>query len=612
MIYLTASILGSHPEAHRTRAYVYSLSRTGLPIWAIWKDSTPVQPGILDPNFQSILQLASAADGHSPEPCHAIIRMGSVMDCITQRAANRAPFEVAFTDWWSDVLPPRLARRLAEFDEVWVKSEAEGKVVRTAFGAIDAKTPVRVYLLPTADLGLTRVRPCEETDEAVVVAVGDWEGWGNTREAFHAFALAEAEARLLLVCPNVPFATREELTAYCDKEGLPIPTVSTVREYPRRWDELCGLIAMGKIFLDTSRRACADWLSDIAADGLGVLSWRNVTLAPVESGFAPYVAPQQWSKSNVESLSKMLNKYATKSRMGKDGLGWKRLRKPPREIKEAMQGWDVSRAPAAPKEVAANPNAVVPPTLLVVVPFRNRPTEGLEATLRSIATQLGPMDEVIVSDQGSDDPTFARVEALCRQYGASLVSEEVFGEAEWNIARARNVGLRQAVESTDWVMCVDADVVLSPGFVQELKLAIMRDGGQGYAPIIDEVASVGSGWANREPKEILGGRIASGCAALPRALVEQAHGWDEEYCGYGSEDIDLFLRLRHTGFEVVPWECPTGKPQHQAHAPSEVKQEAGQRSLERVGQRMRGELGWTANGSGWGDGGVRCLARGGD
>jgi len=606
VIYLTASILGSHPEAHRTRAYVHALARLGEPIWAIWKDATPVQPEIVDPNFRGILRLASAADGHSPEPCHAIIRAGAVMDVITQRAANKAPYEVAFIDWWTGTLPPRLARRLAEFDEVWTKTPAERTTVEAAFDAIKSTTPVRYFPLPTTDLGLARVKPLEEPGEPVAVAVGEWGGWDNVRAAFHAFALSSVEGRLLLVCPNVPFITREELEEYCAREGLLVPRVSTVREFPKRWDELCGLMAMGTSFLDTSRRIGGSWLYAVA-DGLGVRVDRRVSRAPVEAGYAPYVPPQEWKETDTEHLAHLLSTC---------GLLSERIEPLETELSPSIaatvRSWDTSLAPEAPKVVAANPDAVVPPTLLVVVPFRNRPVNQLEATLRSVATQLGPMDELLVSDQGSDDETFIRLESLCAQYGASLVTEDTFEDVQWNIARARNVGVRHATETTDWVMCVDADIVLSPGCIQALKMAIVRDPGQGYAPYVDEVSEVVGGWARREAKEILGSRIGSGIAALPRAKIEELRGWDEEYEGYGSEDIDLFHRLRNMGFEVVPWECPTGRPQHQAHPPSGVKMTSGKENLARVDLRRRGELGWTANETGWGDGGVLCLARGED
>jgi glycosyltransferase involved in cell wall biosynthesis len=221
------------------------------------------------------------------------------------------------------------------------------------------------------------------------------------------------------------------------------------------------------------------------------------------------------------------------------------------------------------------------------------------------------MDEVIVSDQGSVDDILDEVTAVCKKYGATLVSTEYDADAPWSIAKARNVGLQASDGTGEWVFCVDADIVVPPGFLQALKDHIAKNPSQGVAPIVTEMGRhlktsevYGTGW---EEEQTFGERIGSGLSALPVGLVKEVHGWDEKYVGYGSEDIDLLVRLDRTrGFRTEAWQ--DGPRLY--HQPHEEDHWRGKENLARSVARMQGELGWEVNTKGWGEGGVVLVRRG--
>lgn len=70
--------------------------------------------------------------------------------------------------------------------------------------------------------------------------------------------------------------------------------------------------------------------------------------------------------------------------------------------------------------------------------------------LESCLDSLGPVDELVVVDSGSDDGTVE----LARRRGARVVAQEWLG-----FGRQKQCGVEQA--SHDWVLCVDADERLS-------------------------------------------------------------------------------------------------------------------------------------------------------
>lgn len=217
-------------------------------------------------------------------------------------------------------------------------------------------------------------------------------------------------------------------------------------------------------------------------------------------------------------------------------------------------------------------------TFGLVVPWRPRGYRGdrrlLRQTLESIAPQLSPGDTLILSAQvrAIPSPPFELPEAV------HLVLDPE-PPARWNIARARNRGLVEALRLSgglDYLWPVDADLTLPPGALARAREVVSEHPGSAWAPIVrDAVRDAGP-----EPART---RIGSGVAFLPVSLLVEANGWAEAFEGYGSEDIDLFYRLDalHPGYRVEPWrDGPV--LEHTPHPPQSDKVLCGRANMERL------------------------------
>ena len=105
------------------------------------------------------------------------------------------------------------------------------------------------------------------------------------------------------------------------------------------------------------------------------------------------------------------------------------------------------------------------PDLTVVVCTRDRPAQ-LERTVTALLSDADSEVEVTIVDQSAvSDPLLAEIEA--RDPGIAVVRDSGRGAA-----RARNLGWRRA--DAEWVLFVDDDCVPQPGWLEELRAALVR------------------------------------------------------------------------------------------------------------------------------------------
>lgn len=185
------------------------------------------------------------------------------------------------------------------------------------------------------------------------------------------------------------------------------------------------------------------------------------------------------------------------------------------------------------------------PRVSVVVPALDE-AERLPALLADLAAQTLPAAEVIVADGGSSDGTAGLAEAG----GARLVRSERRGPAD-----QRNAGA--AVAAGDLLLFVDADVRLSPGFLDSLTAEAARRRLDVACPVFRPVT------ASRAVRAFFGVMnvvflatapvAASGagmCIAIRRDLFEHLGGFDPRF---RFEDAELLRRAgRAARYRVVP------------------------------------------------------------
>lgn len=206
-----------------------------------------------------------------------------------------------------------------------------------------------------------------------------------------------------------------------------------------------------------------------------------------------------------------------------------------------------------------------PPTgaqteITVVVPTYQRRDSVVEL-LRCLERQTLDPDrfEVVVSIDGSDDGTRQALEALGPPYRLRMLWQENRG-----LAAARNAGIRAA--RGHLVVLLDDDMRPRPACLEEHRrahlgggrLAVMgsapirRDPGDG--PLVGYMADKFDAHLRTlaEPDHHFVARdVYMGNLSAPRSLLLGAGLFDESFREYGNEDLEMAVRLRAAGAEMV-------------------------------------------------------------
>lgn len=148
----------------------------------------------------------------------------------------------------------------------------------------------------------------------------------------------------------------------------------------------------------------------------------------------------------------------------------------------------------------------------------------LKQSLPAMAAQHP--DELIVVDYDSPDGAGDWVEAHFPQAKVVRTSQPDGG---FNVSRARNLGA--AAVTSEWLVFVDADILLAPSFAQALRPAVTR--GHFYQPVPKDTGAGGT----------------YGTFACAAADFRAIGGYDEVFEGWGREDKDVYIRLQRAGIK---------------------------------------------------------------
>jgi glycosyltransferase involved in cell wall biosynthesis/peptidoglycan/xylan/chitin deacetylase (PgdA/CDA1 family)/SAM-dependent methyltransferase len=195
-------------------------------------------------------------------------------------------------------------------------------------------------------------------------------------------------------------------------------------------------------------------------------------------------------------------------------------------------------------------------TVSVVIPARNAEST-LAETLGSLLAQTRNDWEALVVDDGSTDGTAE----MARRHHArdpriKLVSD---GRESEGASAARNRGI--AAARGHWLLFLDADDWIDPGFLQKTLAVLERTGGRVAFSACRRISPDGRAgplWLSREvaraPFEVMARQcpVVIHGFVLDRALIDEIGGFDPEL--RTCEDWDFWHRLARTGvaFHPVP------------------------------------------------------------
>jgi GT2 family glycosyltransferase len=229
---------------------------------------------------------------------------------------------------------------------------------------------------------------------------------------------------------------------------------------------------------------------------------------------------------------------------------------------------------------------------------------------------------VVVVDDNSGPLEGRRIRGLCGDLGAlyrRVPTPRNLRETLGRRSHARNLGTRCL--NTDIVLYLDGDMLLGPKYVEEIKLyhavfdrAYIRGqrrsisvawqangmeiclGAVAMKQLLTSVPSVGyiarpQGFSG----EVVYGAAhcdrwdwcASNNLSVRRAYVAQIGYWDEEFLGWGEEDVDFSFRLHRLGLVPLILETDDAASYHLEH---QVDRETNEVTLRDNGRYLIGKF----------------------
>lgn len=158
---------------------------------------------------------------------------------------------------------------------------------------------------------------------------------------------------------------------------------------------------------------------------------------------------------------------------------------------------------------------------------------------------------VIIATYGDEKwSALARGRALPSARPQDPLEVIVAHDSDWTIARARNGAVAEATQ--DWLLFLDADDELAPGYLDAMTRAVERERHDGTLLLTPAVSFVVNGRQQRphfqKEQPLRDGNWLTIGTLIPRALFQEVGGF-REWGLY--EDWDLWARCEMAGARIV-------------------------------------------------------------
>ena len=205
------------------------------------------------------------------------------------------------------------------------------------------------------------------------------------------------------------------------------------------------------------------------------------------------------------------------------------------------------------------------PKFTLLVAFRNRDIPRVTRFLTSLRHQSFTDFEVLFLDYGSDEPIASQAAELCSQYEFCTYTFLNTAGKYWNKCIAFNVGIQ--LSKGEYIICTDIDMIFS-----EDVLAAVNDASSESNQVYSRIYLLPKDFTSYDslhtcPTEfsITGDTALGGLQCVHRSHFLSLRGFDEYYCIWGLEDLDMARRFEHHGLETT-WISHAESPiYHQWH-----------------------------------------------
>ncbi|WP_448192857.1 glycosyltransferase [Azospirillum sp. sgz301742] len=443
---------------------------------------------------------------------HAVDLYGLPYYCLLARAAGRRFTDTAFA--LLEVGPSRALFQdrggFPQFDTLgrfFLEDECRVRA--------DGVRPLAEARLPAAEVGDPAPDPAEPAPGLRLLAIGEDVADGDLR--FLAKALRQAgPARTLTL---VDLARVPDAGAFAGlADALDVRTAAEA--------EVPDLLRAADLVVLPGRTADAAWLAVLCrALRVPVVGRGHAGLAPFAPGLAPCGPPADLAARLVPGLSRP----------------------------EPLPVPDLG---LTPPQHPASPAPAEPPLVSVCVTHFNRP-HLLRQALASLAAQDYPALELVVVDDGSDQPeALACLDAL--EATPPVPRFRLVRQANRYLGAARNAAA--AVAAGDFLLFMDDDNLAKPGEVSVLAAAALASGADIVTCFNDTFSGERDGVPVAETRRVFLGPAAEvgvlfnafgDANALIRAdAFRQLGGFSEDY-GVGHEDYEFFARAVLAGLNLL-------------------------------------------------------------
>lgn len=216
----------------------------------------------------------------------------------------------------------------------------------------------------------------------------------------------------------------------------------------------------------------------------------------------------------------------------------------------------------------------------IVIPVYNK-LENLISVLKTLDKQITSVNyEVIISDDGSERSLYEEVKKISKEkkYKMKYIYQEDLG---FRAGQARNNGILKC--NYENIIFLDQDIIVSENFVEKIFLSMKKEDLVIYKTvyisekekkdIIDKIGEIAFNKLydyilpkriNRLKKEIKADKLRSlknkfglrkkgahtfGIFAVKKEILYKINGFDEEFSGYGYEDIEFSNRFYNNGYK---------------------------------------------------------------
>ncbi|WP_282069508.1 glycosyltransferase family 2 protein [Olleya namhaensis] len=187
--------------------------------------------------------------------------------------------------------------------------------------------------------------------------------------------------------------------------------------------------------------------------------------------------------------------------------------------------------------------------ITIVLTNRNRELNIVKKCLASLNSQSDQDFEWFLVDYGSDVSYLKELKQLVKVYSKITYIQCPTSGQLWSKCRAINIAVKKA--SHPYFVVGDIDLIFHPEYISKLKqLANPSKVHYFQYGFLDALETSQEKPFKDYAIDFSGSKDVTGNTMFPTESLKEINGFDEFYQGWGAEDTDAQLRMKHKGLDI--------------------------------------------------------------